>query len=154
MLFFQKCLHLGIRIKSLALILIVKVNTRRYIWPDDSFEDNMNNTPSRVDLWRAIMEFNDSNLTNLSYANTQQEFILAASKRSLHKIGLVLGFYIYPVITPIGLIGNVLTLLVLVRNRGSGLSCRIYMALLAIFDSITLLNGIVGKEDVYHRMIN
>ena len=30
------------------------------------------------------MEFNDSNPTNLSYANNQQEFILAASKRSVH----------------------------------------------------------------------
>ena len=120
---------------------------------NDSFEDHMSTTSSRIDSWTAIMEFKDSNHTNISYASIEQQFILAASTQSLYKIGLFIPYYIYPVIIPIGLIGNVLTLIVLVRTRGSGLSCRIYMALLAIFDSITLLNGISGKGDVYRRMM-
>ena len=120
---------------------------------NDSFEDHMSTTSSRIDSWTAIMEFKDSNHTNMSYASIEQQFILAASTQSLYKIGLFIPYYIYPVIIPIGLIGNVLTLIVLVRTRGSGLSCRIYMALLAIFDSITLLNGISGKGDVYRRMM-
>ena len=120
---------------------------------NESFEDHMSTTSPRVHSWTAIMEFKDSNHTNLSYASIQQQFILAASTQSLYKIGLFIISYIYPAIIPFGLIGNVLTLLVLVRNRGSGLSCQIYMALLAVFDSITLLNGMVGKEDIYRRMI-
>ena len=145
---FQKCLHRGIRITLFALATRVE---KAYTEANDSLENHASNTPSRLDLWTTIMEYKNSSDANLSSVNIQQQFMLATSTRSLYKIGFFMGSYIYPVITPIGLIGNVLTLLVLVRNRG--LSCRIYMALLAIFDSITLLNGIAGKEDICDRMM-
>ena len=151
---FQKYLHRGIRITLFALVKGVKEKNPAYSKINYSLVEQASNALSRLDWWTTIMEYKNLSDTNLSSVNIQRQFMLAASTRSLYKIGLFIGSYIYPVITPIGLIGNVLTLLVLVQNRGSGLSYRIYMALLAVFDSITLLNGITGEEGVCDRMVN
>ena len=58
-------------------------------------------------------------------------------------------FY-YPIVPPLGMVGNILTLVVLAKRPGAAHSCHVYMTALAVFDLITLLNSIPGKDTVEH----
>ena len=116
---------------------------------NESFENNLSNTTSNMMSQPAIAEFPNSTETNYNQADILlQQFLLAASAQDLYRVGVFIGSYIYLVITPVGLIGNVLTLLVLLRDRGSGHSCQVYMRVLATVDSFTLLIGLAGKSNV------
>ena len=112
---------------------------------NESFEDITSNIPSNLLSQASINDFGNSTETTLSHAGFYKQFLFVASVQGLFKVGVFIGSYIYLVITPIGLVGNVLTLLVLLRDRGAGQSCRVYMSTLATVDSITLLTGLGGE---------
>ena len=59
----------------------------------------------------------------------------------LINIGNSINLYWFPIIVPIGLVGNLLSPLVILHKKNRQISCSIYMAALAVIDSFMLLFG-------------
>ena len=69
-------------------------------------------------------------------------FIYYVTHTITYKSGILLGRFMLPCICVIGLVGNTLALMVVTRNMK--ISCYIYMAALAVTDSIALCMAIIG----------
>ena len=64
-----------------------------------------------------------------------------ASELLPYKVGRDIQTYWLPIIIPIGLIGNTLSFLVMMRPHNRKVSCCVYMAALAVADNVMLINA-------------
>ena len=90
---------------------------------------------------------NMENLTNMSTTEIPPQdsaimlLVMAVSKYTTFKIGMALHRYYLPVVVVTGLVGNILSLAVMVKSHNRRISCCVYMAALAVTDSCSLLMG-------------
>ena len=61
-----------------------------------------------------------------------------AQKYLIYQIGWYIHLIWLPIIVPVGMIGNILSFLVMIRKENRRISCCLYMAALAVSDSVAL----------------
>ena len=74
-----------------------------------------------------------------SETNTQDTFLQEAQTYMTYKILIYIDRYWFPVLIPFGLIGNILSFLVMIKPNNRKVSTCIYMAAISINDNIMLL---------------
>ena len=73
------------------------------------------------------------------YTHHMDEFVRKASSYLQFKIGVAIHSYYFPFIVLIGIIGNVLSFLVMIEPRNRHISTCIYMASLSVSDTILII---------------
>ena len=68
-------------------------------------------------------------------------FMYYVTQTLTYRTGMLMARYVPPCIFVIGLVGNILSLMVVTRNRK--ISCYIYLAVLAVTDSIALITTVI-----------
>ena len=74
-----------------------------------------------------------------SEATTKDTFIEEVESYTTFKIAIFLVRYWFPVLVPIGLVGNILSFLVMIKPNNRKMSTCIYMAAISINDNIMML---------------
>ena len=103
-------------------------------------------------LWELKMSINnvtwdtpqDRTLTVNSFVITQDsnnagEFMAKASSYLQSKIGVAIHNYYFPVIVIVGITGNILRILVMIRPHNRHISTCVYMACLSVSDTILII---------------
>ena len=105
--------------------------------PDDTTEPWTEWEPEPNGDVQAEPEFTPSekNATGPSVAILARQFMY-------FKVGMALQRYYIPILVPIGLIGNVLSLLVMFRKQNRRVSCCVYMIALAFSDIVMLITAV------------
>ena len=70
--------------------------------------------------------------------NTQDTFLQEAQTYMTFKVARYIAFYWFPVVIPIGLVGNTLSFLVMIKPNNRKISTCIYMAAISINDSLLM----------------
>ena len=68
-------------------------------------------------------------------------FLLLVSQSAWFKAGMAIQRYYYPFIIVLGMIGNILSLVVMLKKHNRRISCCVYMGVLAVSDSMCLFVG-------------
>ena len=78
------------------------------------------------------------------YTNWTNELSVShlAQSHIYDKVGILINFYWFPILVPVGLFGNTLSFLVMTRKQNRQVSCCVYMAALAICDNFMLFSGV------------
>ena len=80
---------------------------------------------------------NESFTTDRSY--TGDDVVAAAREKLLFKVAIGIQTYYVPLLVTVGMTGNILSFLVMIRQENRKLSCCVYMAVLAVADNVALL---------------
>ena len=95
-------------------------------------KDN-NTIASSFPAWRGnITEWSNSSSDNFT------DIATIASSLTAYKIGIIIHLYLPIVILPLGIVGNILSFLVMVQSQNRGRSTCMYMAALALSDTLNL----------------
>ena len=91
-----------------------------------------------MDLNTTDSHYQSSKLT-IQYHQEIDTFMIKASSYPQYKIGMVINDYYFPIIVVVGIIGNILSFLVMVKPLNRRISTCVYMASLSIFDNILII---------------
>ena len=80
-----------------------------------------------------ITEWDESEVT------TKDTFMEEVEGYTIFKIADFINFYWFPVLIPVGLVGNILSFLVMIKPNNRKMSTCIYMAAISINDNIMML---------------
>ena len=86
--------------------------------------------PARIGNITALGNSSSDNFTDIE---------TTASSLTAYKIGIIIHVYLPMVILPLGIVGNILSFLVMVQSQNRGRSTCIYMAALALSDTLNLV---------------
>ena len=86
----------------------------------------------------ATLEDNDAQ--NIS--SNVSDFQTLVRQSAWFKAGLAIHRYYYPCIIILGMIGNILSFMVMLMKHNRRISCCVYMAMLAVSDSVCLILGV------------
>ena len=89
-------------------------------------------------------------ISNYKYINL---YLLQVRQTIFFDIALVLHFQFMPVVIAVGIPGNILTLIVMLQRKNRHTTCCIYMAYLAISDTLILLYGAFTWFDARYQLI-
>ena len=73
-----------------------------------------------------------------SETDTQDTFLLEAGTYMTSKVGKYIDYYWFPVLIPLGLVGNSLSFLVMVKKSNRKISTCIYMAAISVNDNLMM----------------
>ena len=87
-------------------------------------------------------EIGPSNFTYGSGTNLADSFMDEVQTLVMHKLTTFIGTYWFPILIPVGLIGNTLSFLIMIKPNNRKMSTCIYMAAISINDNIMMLLAI------------
>ena len=103
---------------------------------------NTTNSLNDSEVGTVVEESNNDSMTESPPKYSPSQLLLIAASNLLKfKVGMAIHRYYLPVIIGIGMIGNFLSLAVMLRRHNRRISCCVYMAALAVTDSCSLFVG-------------
>ena len=82
---------------------------------------------------------NDENVTNITeVVSTKLPVTVVAEDYLMYKLGVGIHTYYLPVVVIVGLVGNILSLSVMMQPHNRRISCCVYMGALAVIDTCLL----------------
>ena len=97
----------------------------------------MNISSSQVEMF--------SNITQQNETTTNNVFMEEANSMIIFKIANIIAIYWIPILVPIGLIGNTLSFLVMIKPNNRKMSTCVYMAAISINDNMMMLLAIYSS---------
>ena len=74
-------------------------------------------------------------------SNTAVDLLTLVSQSMWYKTALAIHRYYYPCIIILGMIGNILSFMVMLMKHNRRISCCVYMGVVAVADSLCLILG-------------
>ncbi|CAH1796908.1 unnamed protein product [Owenia fusiformis] len=119
----------------------------RHVFSVDTNDIPVNDTIQCKGIISEVYTSKMSHASNIEIRNLTTEELYSSIEKlakdyQTYKIGEAINCYLLPMIIPLGLVGNILSLMVMVQLHNRRVKMCRYLAIMAITDTITLLIGV------------